>query len=188
MEKIKSFFKNLGPNIKVLIGKGKELKQNKPREFYLIASKVLFNLLLIIGLLLPIFVIRVLFTNANFYFFDIPIGWIFLLALFILTILYAVRALYKQEQKSKKTFVANTIVGILAFALIMLNWITALDNTDITSIKIGFGFILVVLALLVIILLTWKPDIVMNLIYKIFKVPEVQEVEYVPTQPEQTAE
>ena len=181
MEKIKKFFKDLGEYFKNAFRNGKELYENNKRVFYQIDTKAVFGLLFGIGLLFPLFIVKNIFGGVALRFngFDMPLGWLWVILLLVLPVLIAIMSLNKKFKKAAKIYKITSIFSVVFYAWLFINYIVAATDSAIPAVNIGFGFILVTLSFIAIILLTWKEALIMGWVYKIFKIPEIEEVEYV---------
>ena len=173
-------FKNLWKTIT-------DLFENNRRVFCHLATRASFGLLFFFGLLFPLFTVNQLFSTLRFSGFDMPLGWFWVLMFLVLPLVVLFFALTEKTKKADKTFKISTIIAVVFYVWLFINYIVAATDSSLPTVNIGCGYFLTTLALVGLILLTWKQELIMNFIYKLFKIPEVQEVEYVEETPVEKA-
>ncbi|MCK4552187.1 MAG: hypothetical protein KAU02_04655 [Tenericutes bacterium] len=164
-----------------------DLFENNRRVFCHLATRASFGLLFFFGLVFPFFKVKYLFLTNIINAFDVFLGWIWVLVFLVLPIAVLLLSLTKKEKNAKQLFKATTIFAIIFYIWLLLVYIVAATDSTLPTVNIGFGFFLTTLALAGLVLLTWKQELIMNFIYKLFKIPEVQEVEYVEETPVEKA-
>lgn len=185
MEKIKKFFVDLWDNSVGLYKKAAELFRNDRRAFCVIATKASFGLLFWIGLMLPFYVGKALGITIAVNMFLMDIWYVYFFGIIALIFVYLVYALNLKKQ-TNKVFRIQTIVFIVMYLRFILSYI--LDSSDsLVTTTMGFGFILTTFSFVILLLLTWKESLILNIIFKVFKVPAEKVVEDAP-QPEPVPE
>jgi hypothetical protein len=128
--------------------------------------------------MLPFYSGRVFGVNVRVSMFIMDICFIYFFGIlgFILTYLYF--AFKSKDKEANKVYKIQTIVIIVMYLRFLLSYI--LDSSDsLVTTKIGLGFFLTTIALALLILLTWKEDLVLNFVYKFLKLPEKNKLEEV---------
>jgi hypothetical protein len=175
MEKDKNFIKEQTENVKGLFRKTKDLYVNNKRKFYLIATKTVFAFLFWISILLPSFGKGT--ANANV--FDLRLSGLWFTLFLVLPFVFAILSILEKEKLAGKIFKIGTIVAIVFVGFTLLTYIVVVIDPSLITPNLKLGFFLEVIFLVTLSLLVWRVDTVMNLVYKIFKVSELEEVEYV---------
>ncbi|MCK5731464.1 MAG: hypothetical protein KAH13_00445, partial [Tenericutes bacterium] len=88
-------------------------------------------------------------------------------------------SLLKKDRKANQLFKINTILAIMFYIWVIISFVVLATDPSLPKFTLGFGFYLATISITGLILLAWKQELLMNFIYKVFKVPEIQEVEYV---------
>ncbi|XMB72222.1 hypothetical protein RJI07_08965 [Mycoplasmatota bacterium WC30] len=181
MEKVKNFFKEIKEGFMGIGEKSKDIFKNNKRLFLTIVTKVLFGFVYFINLMLPFYYGIVFGTKIRVSVFGLKGPVIYLLIFFLPILLYALFGLNKKNQTANKVFKVHTILTMIMFVWFFL--IFVVDTADVVG-GVSLGFFINIILVAGMMILTWKENLIMSIIYKIFKADAVQEVEYVQAKSE----
>ncbi|MBI9009228.1 MAG: hypothetical protein JEZ05_04280 [Tenericutes bacterium] len=103
--------------------------------------------------------------------------WIYLLVFLVPVFAYLFFALSKKLDLANKIFKIHTILTIIMFFWFILLYLV--DTSGVAIRGLSLGFFMQVVLVVGMSLLSWREDKIMGLIYKLFKVPDIEEVEYI---------
>ncbi len=152
-----------------ILKNAKTIFLEKPRYFYLNSLRVVSGLLFWLFMMFTFYSQKFLGQTIRVNVFGLKASFLYFIVFLAIPLLIAFFAAKENKRNLNLTIKTSTALSILYFLLMLLIYIGDRNSSSLITYRLGIGFYLLFLNVILMILTTFKPDFVVSLFERFFK-------------------